>query len=245
MSSFLFTRCKAACQVKTFIFSAVSQDDSNFYPQYAAEVKKALNNIEQNFPKLNLNDHVLIVVPDEDFSEHLLGPLRALLGSGFILMNAADAASQLSQTQEKGVVTQRLVLDTVKACDGLERLFCICVGLDCSSSSASQVRSSLYRGMTRAQLQTMIVNNFVEDGFLAFLGFLHSADTNDEKFSLEKTQVNYHFTLTALLLFDSYPVSLFCQLLTQLCSSRRFLTIPHWIKSCFRTKRRLRRTNLS
>ena len=54
---------------------------------------------------------------------------------------------------------QTLVLDSVSELDGLERLFCICVGLDEHGLGEQQaVRSRCYRGLTRAQVATLIVN---------------------------------------------------------------------------------------
>ena len=57
---------------------------------------------------------------------------------------------------------ERIVLDAMSEADGLERLFCICVGLDAvkndDNDQAAVVRSMLYRGLTRAQMMAMIVN---------------------------------------------------------------------------------------
>ena len=57
---------------------------------------------------------------------------------------------------------EQIVLDALREADGLERLFCICVGLDAvkndDNDQAALVRSMLYRGLTRAQMMAMIVN---------------------------------------------------------------------------------------
>ena len=57
--------------------------------------------------------------------------------------------------------------------DGLERLIVICVGLDESMGSedanALEARSLLYRAVTRAHMMVLVVNEFVPDGWFAFL----------------------------------------------------------------------------
>lgn len=54
-------------------------------------------------------------------------------------------------------------MDCVSEVDGLERLICVCIALDTrqdvnADGANDAVRSRLYRGFTRAQMQTMIVN---------------------------------------------------------------------------------------
>ena len=149
-------------------------------------MQQAIKYLQAGYPLLSLSDRLLIIVPDDEFSAKLTAPLQTALGREFILQDATNAAAQLTRIGEFQSTGQRVVLDTVKACDGLERLFCICVGLDTSTTStSSQVRSWLYRAMTRAQLQTMIVNEALIDGFLAFLGLIQSAE-DGVRFSIDE-----------------------------------------------------------
>jgi hypothetical protein len=66
-----------------------------------------------------------------------------------------------------------LIVDTVEAFDGLERLVVIAVGLDASivegGASTLETRSLLYRAMTRAHMLAIVVQHNIPGGFFAFL----------------------------------------------------------------------------
>ena len=83
-----------------------------------------------------------------------------------------------------------ILLDTVSAMDGLERLIVIAIGLDTPIDSAHETteggRSLLYRALTRAQLAAAVVNEFVAGGFLEFLGHCRF----DGQFEAEKVMEN-------------------------------------------------------
>jgi hypothetical protein len=86
---------------------------------------------------------------------------------------------------------QQIILDTVKNAKGLENLIVISIGLDAPIQGGYEdgaARSLLYQGITRAQLASMIVNEFMPDGWLAFLGCLRlSKDTFDKKAAFAET----------------------------------------------------------
>ncbi|CAE7024946.1 unnamed protein product, partial [Symbiodinium sp. CCMP2456] len=57
--------------------------------------------------------------------------------------------------------------------DGLEQMIVVCAGLDSAirnSTEDLQTRSQLYRGITRAQLLAVVVNEHIPSGWLEFLG---------------------------------------------------------------------------
>lgn len=64
---------------------------------------------------------------------------------------------------------ERIVLDTIENAKGLEQLIVISIGLDGGQDGDRLTRARLYQGITRAQLVALVVNEFVEDGLLAFL----------------------------------------------------------------------------
>jgi len=87
-----------------------------------------------------------------------------------------------------------LVFDTIHQLDGLERLIVVGVGLDskitgdgaaCSEAvvpgvATLETRSMLYRAVTRAHLMVVVVNEFLHEGWLEFLGSVRLRD--DEAF---------------------------------------------------------------
>jgi len=67
--------------------------------------------------------------------------------------------------------------------DGLEQLVVVCVGLDAPIQrhlEDLQTRSRLYRGLTRAQLLAIVVNESVPGGWLEFLGMVTFSESSDE-----------------------------------------------------------------
>ncbi|CAE7244689.1 unnamed protein product [Symbiodinium sp. CCMP2592] len=78
---------------------------------------------------------------------------------------------------------ENIVLDTVDNADGLEQLVVVCVGLDAPIQrhlEDLQTRSRLYRGLTRAQLLAIVVNEKVLGGWLEFLGMVTFSESSDE-----------------------------------------------------------------
>ena len=67
--------------------------------------------------------------------------------------------------------------------EGLEQLVVVCVGLDAPIRrhlEDLQTRSRLYRGLTRAQLLAIVVNERVQGGWLEFLGMVTFSESSDE-----------------------------------------------------------------
>ena len=76
----------------------------------------------------------------------------------------------------------------------MEWLIVICVGLDSAKQAAgnaasdiefAETRSKLYRGVTRAHMMVLAVNEYISDGWLAFLTTVRLRD--DTKFDSKKT----------------------------------------------------------
>ncbi|KAJ8610680.1 hypothetical protein CTAYLR_005662 [Chrysophaeum taylorii] len=148
----LATRCAhgfAGPPLKTLVFSSSSSKQT-----YATTVGRALQYLRDAFPGLELEGRVALCAPSKEFLEALVPEL------GFDVISAADSFVFVDEKKKK------IVADVVDALDGLEWPFAVLVGLD---GTGPEARSMLYRGLTRAQLAAVVVNEFVSDGWLEFL----------------------------------------------------------------------------
>lgn len=163
--------------------------------QYALHTVKALRHVITSFKSLNLHNRVAIIVRDAD-SANRAGKFCIALNKelkhafpkrSFELVDACEAAAAFGAVDASYVVVEQLVVDSIDAFDGLERLVAIPVGLDamlgtsvasthhadvgsCGSESPMQARSMLYRAMTRAQMMVVAVNEYLVGGWLEYLG---------------------------------------------------------------------------
>lgn len=75
----------------------------------------------------------------------------------------------------KGGQSEMIILDHMENSKGLENLIVMCIGLDepigTTKSEAAATRARLYRGITRAQVQAIVINEHISGGWLEFLGF--------------------------------------------------------------------------
>ena len=92
------------------------------------------------------------------------------------MTTAADASRMCVTTTGETAQKEMIVMDDVEQMDGMEWLIAICVDLDtrADASSASgmvfaEARSKLYRGVTRAHMMVLAVNEFIRNGWLAYL----------------------------------------------------------------------------
>ena len=171
--------------LKSFLFDL----EGDQIEAYAEHTLRALNHVMTTFGSLELHDRVAIVVSDERFAAAFRAPLADELlaqfpSRPFTLVSAQEAAAlALPSAGERGK-EEWLVLDSIAAMDGLERLIVIAVGLDAvidkgSGSSTLETRSRLYRALTRAHMMAVVVNEFLRGGWLEFLG--HVSLKEDEK----------------------------------------------------------------
>ena len=165
--------CAAGPPLKSFLF----EPEGPRAQAYAGQTTKALQHVIEYFESLSLHDRLAILVPNDvflaDFKEALQVALQRMeCQRTFMLLNAVEAVSLVaSQQGEQG---ECLVVDTVDAFDGLERLFVLAVGLDAPTDDGSvsnrlETRSCLYRALTRAQMMAVVVNEFLPGGWLEFL----------------------------------------------------------------------------
>ena len=176
--------------LKSFIFQPAA---GRLMETYASYVLGALDHVMATFGEsFVLDNRVAIIVPDAAFLAellpHLEHALRAHRANRFKLVSARDAASILTGGLDDyraggaaaaraadGGAAETLVVDELACFDGLERLVVVAVGLDApitpsGADDARQTRSALYRAITRAQMLAVVVNSYLSDGWLAFLG---------------------------------------------------------------------------
>ena len=80
-------------------------------------------------------------------------------------------------------------------CKGLEHLMVLCIGLDAPihlEADAMVTRAQIYQALTRAQLHAIVINEYVEKGWLEFLGLVKFSELErfEESRALAETEAN-------------------------------------------------------
>jgi hypothetical protein len=144
--------------LRTFLFDVQGE----LHETYANYTLRALTHVTTEFPDLDLDDRLAIIVPDTRFQEAIRPLLLGRLASQFpqrrlVLVSAEDASAALSTRrhgERHGV--ERIVLSTIDQFIGLERLIVISVGLDTTiddeDNDVLETRSRLYQTITRAHM---------------------------------------------------------------------------------------------
>ena len=162
----------------SFLFDLDSQDQK--FEQYAEVLAtKAVRKLLKQYPGMSLDNRVIIIGPNEDFCSDLKPHLQKQLeqelegrmseGQEVKIVDASEASAALPTSRLSKEV--RFVLTPIHAADGLERLVAIGVGIDKPASGGvdDKTRSAIYRAVTRGQMQAMVVNENVENGYFSFL----------------------------------------------------------------------------
>ncbi|CAE7892767.1 unnamed protein product [Symbiodinium sp. KB8] len=167
--------------LKTFLFQLEEQGKK--FDEYARQIVKAVVYIEQVFPGVALHRRVAILTPDKDFLDRLRPRLQTNLNQhfshrSFRLESFVESLEVLPErvlrrSPQQTKKQESLVVDAMEQADGLEQMIVVCAGLDSAIQSSTedlQTRAQLYRGITRAQLLAVVVNEHVPGGWLEFLG---------------------------------------------------------------------------
>ena len=155
---------------------------------YARRVMDAIVHVDNMYWGVSLHKRLALFVPDGQFLTKLKKSLRPLLRDGlphrkFRFVKHEESLRSLppwlrstgiqrAETHQELRQEDEIVLDTIDVVDGLEHLIVICVGLDAQIQGEARdlvTRADLYKGLTRAQLLAIVVNEEVEDGWFAFL----------------------------------------------------------------------------
>ena len=172
--------CPDGPPLKTFIF-----DPSDVSTGYVQKTMNAILYLGQAYIGLNLHSRLALLVPDEHFLQWFQPALGEALETHFPnhhfqLVSFKESLCILPdgivrEAELHKAATEILVIDTIENAKGLEQLIVISIGLDSEIDDTEKdlvTRAKIYQGITRAQLQAIVVNEFVPGGWLAFLGAL-------------------------------------------------------------------------
>jgi hypothetical protein len=159
--------------------------DGDLFAQFADNTVKALWFILQTYPSILLDRHVALLVPNEHFHRtfklHLEERLEADFGPTYNiqLVSFEESLRFLPEAVHQDRREDHLILDWDSNAKGLEQLFVICIGFDAQITGDTDnfTRARLYHAITRAQLQAIIVDQFVRGGWLEFLNTLKLKET--------------------------------------------------------------------
>ena len=173
------------------------------FEEYATNTVEGIQYLIDKYPNMSLHNRVALIVPDADFKGSFVIELQKLLPSLkgndgrnrlFEIVDSEKAVSCIvSQRFDSAHETEWLVLDTVDNFDGLERLIVICVGLDEEGLSPLTARSRLYRAVTRAHMQVVVVNHLVRGGMLEFLGSINLEENTASDGVLDSNDRTYRY----------------------------------------------------
>ena len=188
--------CPAGPPVKTFIFKPTQEMEEThvaYDHDYVKSTVAAIWYVIHAYAGLNLHQRLAVIVPDAAFLEWFKPSLLKELGSRIparsfccesfekslsclpsdLLPKQRDISKEESDQSDE---TEMLVVDEIDNSKGLESLIVICVGLDArivgTQAETAATRARLYRGITRAQVQCIVVNEYLQGGWLEFLGLL-------------------------------------------------------------------------
>ena len=186
--------------IKTFLFEVQTGQDK--MEEYAKHITAAISYVIYHFPSINLHNRMALLVKDSDLLESLNEKLRRQLQRDFSkrysLVSCEKSLGFLPGhlsaerfAQDSPQAAQNIILDAISNARGLEHLIVISIGLDAPIQGGDRdgiTRSLLYQGITRAQLVSIVVNEFMPDGWLAFLGCLKlKQETFDKKAAFAET----------------------------------------------------------
>eukprot|EP00435_Cladocopium_sp_Y103_P048813 s131_g14.t1 len=204
--------CPDGPPVKTFIFNLPAGIDSFdrrvLYDVYVQKTVAAIWHVVLGYAGLSLHHRLGLLVPDDDFLQTFKPLLDLALKEhfpmrDFELVSFEQSLSilppDLLQAKPAGddkfgqsELSEMVILDHMGNSKGLENLIVMCIGLDepigKTQAKAAATRARLYRGITRAQVQAIVINEHIPGGWLEFLGFL--------KFELVKFQESKAFQET-------------------------------------------------
>ena len=167
--------------LKTYIFKKAALGDDQLFEGYAKYVVQAVCHVMQTFPGIHYHRRLAILVPNDSFLSRFEAYLKHDLSQWFPrrhfqLVSFKESLrflpERLQRSSSHDLPEERLVFDTVDAADGLEHMIVVCVSLDAQIGGEDDLktRAKLYKGITRAQLLAIVVNEHIRGGWLEFLG---------------------------------------------------------------------------
>ena len=124
--------------------------------------------IVDGFPGLGLHGMIAILVPDAGFrgamlrGSHLAGAIAAGCDGLEVELVSAEEGATAGEQRKKKSAPIRVILDTVDAFDGMERMIVLAVGLDTVRTVTGC--SMIYRAMTRAHMLVGVIQEHTCEG---------------------------------------------------------------------------------
>ena len=190
--------------VKTFIF--VAKDNEDVMNAYIRHTLDAIRHLLRTYIGLRLHKRLALIVPDNkfllDFKPRLESaledqPFRSQLRFESFEESLSLLPPDLATDQEvlSRDMVDTVVLDKMENCKGLEHLMVLCIGLDAPihlEADAMVTRAHIYQALTRAQLHAIVINEYVEKGWLEFLGLVKFSELEmfEESRALAETKAN-------------------------------------------------------
>eukprot|EP00438_Fugacium_kawagutii_P014490 Skav200722 [mRNA] locus=scaffold1362:15824:18340:+ [translate_table: standard] len=186
--------------LKTFLFERSEAEAETFsekyFERFAQKTLEALRDLVQTYGCIRFEQHVAMIVPNEKFYTSFKFCLEQCLKNDFSprcqIISFEDSLAYLPGTNHRNVQDDYFILDWDENAKGLEKLFVLCIGLDSpinkDEGSNNFKRAQLYHAMTRAQLQVIVVDCLVPNGWLEFLATLELKKEDFEE-STDKYEV--------------------------------------------------------
>ena len=191
--------------VKTFIF--VAKDDEDVMNAYIRHTLDAIRHLLRTYIGLRFHQRLALIVPDSKFVQNFKPRLESALEDQpfrcqlrfesfqeSLSLLPPDLLPTDQEVQSRDMV-DTIVLDKMEHCKGLEHLMVLCIGLDAPihlEADAMVTRAQIYQALTRAQLHAIVINEYVEKGWLEFLGLVKFSELErfEESRALAETEAN-------------------------------------------------------
>jgi hypothetical protein len=206
--------CPGGPPVKTLIFNRPAGIDSVDrrvpYDVYVQKTVAGIWHVVRSYAGLSLHNRLGLLVPDDGFLQQFKQLLGLALKEHFPVrdfelvtyekslsilppdLQAGLAVDDKGGQSEMNEMSEMIILDHMENSKGLENLIVMCIGLDepiGTQSETAATRARLYRGITRAQVQAIVINEHISGGWLEFLGFLKYEPAKfEESKALEETK---------------------------------------------------------
>ena len=184
--------------LKTFIFEAAAASD--LMSLYVQNTMAAVWHIVHTYSGLSLNDRIALVVPDVNFLRQFKPTLEENLKKqfphrNFCLVNFEQCSRTLphhvlSEAELEEIEKEVIVLDSIDNAKGLEQLIVLCIALDVRIDGTENdflARARIFQGLTRAQLQAIVINELIIGGWLQWLGYVTFNESFQEEAALQET----------------------------------------------------------
>eukprot|EP00438_Fugacium_kawagutii_P030889 Skav215842 [mRNA] locus=scaffold1630:85275:87416:- [translate_table: standard] len=160
--------------LKTFLFET-PEDGQSLFGAFAEKTVEALLYLVQTYPSIRFEQDVAVIVSNEDFYKdfrpRLEQCLQTKLSQSSQVVSFEESLACLPGGNDRHNGDEVVILDLNDNARGLEKLFVVCVGFDVEikGDNDNSARARLYHSITRAQLQTLVVDRFLRGGWLEFL----------------------------------------------------------------------------